>query len=778
VALSDVRVVEVAAGVASAYCASLFADLGADVIVATPLEESGSASEADFRSSGQLFGGALRLSLDRNKRWVQPRRVAEWADLIRWADLVIVGGRPEALFRLSGLDVLPEHLVVAAVSHFGQDGSRRRWSGSDLVDAAYGGGLQPNGEPGRAPLRAPAYVGDHEVGIGAAVAALTALIAARRDGTGQTVDVSAVDSWATIQTAVVMLEYIFQGRVTMRAGRRFGRRYPYEILACRDGDVRLICVVGREWRRALEMMGDPAWGRDPRYADRQQNQALYADELDALIGGWLSNLERSQVLERALQHAVPWAPVQTPEEVLDDRQLNHRGYVWRDNGHRTVGFPAILSRTPARFRRGALGAPDSALPPLEPRVPARRTPDNRPPLEGIRVIDFGWAWAGGSVGSVLADFGADVIKVESKRRLDPMRMDRPLREGESGVEQGGLHHNVNRNKRSIAVDISVQRGAEVVRALAARSDVLLVNLSPGTLEKHGLGYETLAADNPRLVFLSNTAVGRSGPLAAIRAYAPVITALAGVDALTGYADEQPLGLQQGLADPNAGLHGAFVILAAIIERETSGRGQFIDLSQLESMASLIRGHLLALQLGCPVGRPIGNRDPLMAPHGVYRARGEDRWVAIACPSDEAWQRLRGAMGDPEWARDRALDSLAGRLARQDLLDHEISSWCSALDRWDIAELLQRSEVPAAPLLDTADRFSDEHLWSRNVYANVEHPAVGSELIYGVPWKLSRTPGAVRTPAPLLGQHTREVLGQVLNMTDDAITELEEQGVLA
>jgi benzylsuccinate CoA-transferase BbsF subunit len=365
------------------------------------------------------------------------------------------------------------------------------------------------------------------------------------------------------------------------------------------------------------------------------------------------------------------------------------------------------------------------------------------------VLDFGWAWAGGVVGSVLADFGADVVKVESRARLDPMRMDRPLLHEENAIEQGSLHQSVNRNKRSIAIDITQPRGAELVRELALTSDVMVENLSPGALDRHGLGYAELAAGNPRLVYLSLGAVGRDGPLRGIRSYAPVITALAGLDALTGYPGERILGLQQGIADPNASLHGVLAVLAALAERDRSGKGQLVDVSQLESLVSLIGGHVVALQLGADVDRAIGDRDTAAAPHGVYPAAGDDAWVAIACTGDPEWSALREVIGDPEWARAPELASAAGRLARVDELDARIGEWTATRDRWDIAQRLQARGVPAAPLLDTADRFADDHLQARGIYASVDHPILGSEMIYGVPWRLSRTPGlsARRGAAP-------------------------------
>lgn len=776
--LAGFRVVEVAGSVAAGYAARLLADLGACVLLVNRPASTTSDPTRSFRQLTGPFAAGLHETLDCNKQWMTATRETEWETLRRWADVVLLDEPVDRMTAPADWQALTPHLVTVMFSHFGTTGSRAGWRGSDLVDEAYGGGCQANGEPARAPLRAPAYVGEHEVGVGGALAALLGVIAARRDGRGQNVEVSAVDSWATIQTAIGLLEFIFQGRLTTRAGKRFGARYPYETLPCADGDVRLICVVGREWKRALAMMGEPEWARNPRYADRQENQRTHADELDELVKAWLAGYTRSELTEMALEYAVPWAPVLKLAEITDQPQLRSRGFVWFDGEHHLPGFPAHFSRTPVTLRHAADDGPASTLPALEARAELPVGKSDQPPLTGLRVIDLSWAWAGGTVGSVLADFGADVIKIESMSHLDPMRMGNPLLGGDSGLEQSGLHHNVNRNKRSVAIDIKRPEGATLARKLAATSDLFLTNLSAGTLSARGLGYSVLSEDNPGLIYLSNTGVGQHGPLCEIRAYAPVITALSGVDSITGYPDEPALGLQHGIADPNAALHGVLAVLAALLERERSGLGQFIDLSQLESMVSLIGGHLVANQLDAGVDdAPVGNRDPLMAPHGIYPSAGDDRWIAIACTDDECWRLLRRTIGDPEWSRDSRFDSLPGRLAAQDELDRHLSECTGGLDRWMLAEQLQAAGVPAAPLLDTADRFSDEHLRARGAFVGVDHPVVGAEFVYGLPWKLSRTPGRVTTAAPLLGQHTREVLSELLALPSDEIDALVNEGVL-
>jgi crotonobetainyl-CoA:carnitine CoA-transferase CaiB-like acyl-CoA transferase len=764
--LSGLRVLLLGATVASRYCARLLADLGANVVRGVD-PASPSARPGGLAASQHLYLGL-------NVREVYLGDEASAAAIRSWPDVIIEDESAAGGERLGSQ-------VRVRVSDFGRSGPHMNWHGSDLVDAAYGGGCQQNGEPGRPPLRPPADVASYEIGLNAAVATMLAALVLLRDGHGQDVEVSGVDCWATVQTAIGTLEFIFQGRIAQRAGRRFaGRGYPYTILPCKDGEVRLIALVGREWARALDMMGNPEWGASSRFADRLVNQEVHADELDRLVGQWLEERTRAEILEQALKFHVPWAPVQTVSELLGDPHVAHNAFLVATQGVRVPG-PV------AKFGGRRFGVrSDTTTVPLE--LPTLLAGELRPsspqpggpaaaPLAGIRVVDFGWAWAGGVVGSVLADFGAEVIKVESHRRMEPMRFDRPILDGAGpSYELGGLHHNVNRNKKSIRVDITTPEGQEIVRELAAASDVLIENLSPEALSGKGLGHADLCELNPRLIYLSLSAVGRSGPYAGIRAYAPVLTALSGMDSMTGYRGEPALGLQQGLADPNAGLHGALAVLAALYARGASGQGSTVEVSQLEALIALMGGHLAAAQLGIDAV-PIGNEDLDMAPSGVYPAAGDDQWVAISCQSDEDWHHMREALGNPGWAADPELDAVDGRRARAAEIDDHLRAWAAGQDRWAVAEQLQAHGIAAAPLLDTGDRFADDHLQARDVYVTVEHPLTGTEFLCGLPWRLSATPGSVRTPAPLLGQHTAEVLSEVLGMDQEKIAALDAAGVL-
>jgi crotonobetainyl-CoA:carnitine CoA-transferase CaiB-like acyl-CoA transferase len=748
--LVGLDVIQLGHAVPVASCARVLADLGASV---TWVSEQA-------RPAGQGALAAAWEAFDSRGKAVAGSAPAQ-------ADVVVLDKErflaDEGQFRSRA----ESGQVVVVISPFGLTGPRANWLGDDLVSQAYGGGCIRNGFPDREPLRCPPGAGDRETGLGAALAALIAVFGVRHGHPGQVIDVSEVEAWTALQTGSSILEFLFLGRVEQRDGRRYlGRGYPHTILRCADGEARLICVQGREWARALEMMGRPAWGYLSRYHDRVRNQEEYADELDAIMEEWLAHVTGDELLTESLKYKIPWVPIRRLADVFREPQLQFRGYYRPERiGPWRVGYPVRFSRTPVLEPQAARNAPE----PLAASRQARKAHDQPRTdspglLSGLRVLDLGWAWAGGLVGGILADFGADVIKVESRRRLDPMRMDRPLIGLEADIEQGSLHHNINRGKRSIMIDFTVPEGAEVIRKLAEQADVVIENMSPAVLAKYGLAYADLAKRNPRLIYLSSSAVGATGPLSGLRAYAPVLTALSGVDSMVGYDDGTISGLQHSMADPNAGIHGGVAVLAALLERDGSGRGQWLDLSQLEALIDLVAAYALAAEDGHHEFACTGNSDPRALFSGVFASHGSDQWLAVACHSRTQVKSLATVVESPSGS--------------QDDLAEAVRAWAARQDKWEAAGVLQDAGVPAAPILDIGERFADEHLHQRGAFADVEHPVVGDEIICGVPWHMSATPGKVRHAAPLLGGQTDDVLSELLEMSSREIDVLRERGAIA
>ena len=398
------------------------------------------------------------------------------------------------------------------------------------------------------------------------------------------------------------------------------------------------------------------------------------------------------------------------------------------------------------------------------------------------MLDFGWVLAGAVPGMILGDMGADVIKVETRQRLDYMRLGRPITGDEPDPEQNPMFHNVNRGKRSITLNTTSPGAVELAQELAQHCDVVIENFSPGVMERLKLDYETLSRDNPRLVMASITSNGQSGPLRDLRAYAPSIGALSGLDSTMGYEPTdgeggRPLGLKHAYADLCGALHAVFAITSALHRRELTGLGQYIDVSMLRATVATMGAGLMEYELTGRAPGPRGNYDPVMAPYGNYPCQGEDEWVSIAVRTQEEWLALVEGMGNPKWASVPQFSSRYARLNHRRELDERVSEWTQEGTAWDITELLQSHGVAAFPVLGAEGRLFNPHFQERGLYSDIEHPSLGSEPIFNLMWQLSKTPPRIRRHAPLLGEHNREIFCGLLGMDEAEVSRLEEEQVI-
>ncbi len=404
------------------------------------------------------------------------------------------------------------------------------------------------------------------------------------------------------------------------------------------------------------------------------------------------------------------------------------------------------------------------------------------PLAGYRVLDFCWVWAGPAMTHLLADLGAEVIKVESRSRLDGTRLGRPIIGDGSGDEGQApelqpLNHGLNRNKLSITVNLTKDEGRELIRRIVPLCDVVTDNFSAGVMQRNGLGYVALRELRADVIALSLSGAGQDGPLSDILTLAPTVSTLAGLSYAIGYPGEAPLGrLMPPYGDTNGSLNGVFAILLALEHRERTGEGQFVDLSQWEAAICGLEQPMLDYQLNGRVAQSVGNLDPLIAPHGNYRCAGNDRWVAISVSGPDEWRAFCTVVAE-EWCRDERFADGYRRVVNRQALDELVEAWTSERTPEDVMYLLQSADVPAATVMTIEDQFLDDHFRERQMHVEVEHPLVGLEMVHGIPWRLSRTPGAIRTSGPLLGQHNEYVFGELLGLSADEIRQLVESEVL-
>jgi len=397
------------------------------------------------------------------------------------------------------------------------------------------------------------------------------------------------------------------------------------------------------------------------------------------------------------------------------------------------------------------------------------------PLEGYRVIDFGWAAAAPRATCLLADMGVEVIKVETRKRPDPVRFGPDNLERDP--EMDPLFHSINRNKLGILLDLTHSEGIELIKRLVRISDVVVENFSPGVMKRFALDYDELKKIKPDIIMISFPGVGSEGPLADVVTYGPSLAGLAGLDSLIGYEGERVLGMQQAYADINAALHGAFAIQIALYHRERYGEGQHIEVAQIESLISTMPEPVMEFSINQRNLSTLGNVNRMMSIHNNYPCKGEDKWVSIAILTKKEWEGFCRAIGNPPWTkRDEFVDGYKRSLNRKEL-DRLIGEWTIGRTPYEVMEILQKAGVAAAPCADTEDRYFDPHFQERKIIVDVEHPATGVDFVPNVVCNLSETPGAIRRPAPLLGEHNDYVFGELLGLPKDEIEKLIQEKVI-
>ena len=713
--LNGLRVLQVGPGLAAAVCGRAFADLGAEV-----------ACHGADRST------ALAAYLNDGK--------ADADDLARAAaepPLIVCEGGPAALAAAgtdpAALRGLNPDAAIVAIGPYGQTGPDADLPAGDLtLFCASGIARMLTGQVddlSEAPLRPvggqSAFIG----GLAAACAGAHGVLAGAR---GAVVDVSIQEALATL----AMTE-LTRASLTGRAWRRKrvadGNGATVCILPAKDGYAAISPREDHQWAAWLKVMGSPDWGADPRFAtkpDRIENW----DDLHALISEWSRRRGKRWIADAAQAAHVPSFPLRELAEQLDSEQLAHRGFfrpfAWEDGTLKAPGPAYGLTQDgPAAERKGPVG-------PM--------------PLAGLRVLDFSWVIAGPTTTRYLAAMGAEVIKVEAPGRGDPGRASE-------------LHTVLGQAKRGIVLNLKHAGAAAIARRLAASSDILIENFGTGVMERFGLGAEDLRRENPGLVYISASGLGRTGPEAQAVAYGTLLQCYAGFAGLNRHPGNPP---RVGMAwlDPMCGLKLAFAAAAAVWNRRRTGRGARIDFSMIEAMLWTLSEPILAAQRGDPLA-PRGNASDRHAPHGVFPAAGEDAWIGIAVASDAAWRALCGVV--PAFS-DMASLSTADRLVRAAELDEVLAGWTAGQSATVMAAQLAEAGVPASPVAASLDLVGSPHLAARGFW---EDTAAGR--LPGLPWQSSF--GKVAGPAPDLGADTDAVLRAVLGMPDDAIAALRADG---
>ncbi len=402
---------------------------------------------------------------------------------------------------------------------------------------------------------------------------------------------------------------------------------------------------------------------------------------------------------------------------------------------------------------------------------------NEGPLKGVRVTEFTTAWAGPYASCLLGFLGAEVIKVESRQRIDHARM-LAFSTGKrfTGPNSSSVFNTLNLNKASITLNLKKPKAVDLAKRLLEVSDCTMENMRPGVMERLGLGYDVVERIRPDIVYLSSSACGQTGPEREYIGYAPTFAAMAGLSYLTGYDDWPPSNFM-GSIDLKSAATSAFAILAALCHRQKTGEGQHIDLASQEAIAAMSGDVFMDYILNQRIPQRKGNRHEIMAPHNCYRCRGEDQWISIAVATDKEWEALCRAMGMPELAADERFSDGDLRWENQAALDVIITQWTGDKDNYAVMEALQQAGVAATPSLSGEGLFKDPHLRETGVYTQVDHPEIGTDWAISPPWRLSETPASIRRHAPLLGEHNAYVFCDLLGLSAEEVAALETEQVI-
>ena len=782
--LSGIRVLDLADGPLQTV-GRLFADLGADVVRVEPPEGSG-----DRRSGVRLGDTSVTFELRNvNKRSlvVHPDDAAEFLDALAAADIVLVSSE-NTLARESGLltrESLTEsfpNLVVLSLSDFGLDGPRREWQGTPAVHFALAGILARSGQPTISePLLPPEFLAYEAAAVQAFWVALLALTNRAQAGIGDFIDFSVSEGLVHILDPAMGVAGSARAGQAMRDLPR-GRPdvgYQYPIFKVKDGWVR-ICLLGvRQWQGMFTWLGEPEAFADPIY--NATNQRFKArGTLYPLIGDLLAGYTRAEATLAGQKLGVPIAEIASPAEALGNPAFHEAGafraLTLLDGTGLTVPsgwFEIDGERVGIRHEAPKLGDSELRAPAAEPLRDSFRPTGQALPFDGLRVLDLGVIVVGAELGRLFADYGADVIKIESTGFPDGSRQSALDVEMSESAAWG------HRNKRSLGLDLKSPEGKAIFRSLVAQSDVVLTNFKPGTLENLGFGFDELAAINPGIVLSESSAFGNTGPWATRLGYGPLVRASAGMTALWRYpeADDSFSDAITVFPDHVVARLNAAAVASLLLRRYRTGHGGRVSTAQVDAIFGAM-GDWLAVEGVRPGHLATGATLLEDAPRGVFPADGDDEWVVIDGNGDERFARLATAVGHPEWLSDPRFDNAEKRLAEATVLEAATAEWTRQRTPREAMQTLQQAGIPAGQMLRVQDLETDDSLIARNALGLLRQPQIAEPLTTLLREAPARNlPEPRLQPAPLLAEHSREIMHSVLGLSESAIDELLESGAL-
>jgi crotonobetainyl-CoA:carnitine CoA-transferase CaiB-like acyl-CoA transferase len=750
--IDDLRVLDFTTDIAGPYCTKLLADAGADVVKVEPPE----GDPLRRWRSGGLFE-----YLNASKRSV----TAASEELVAAADVVVTADPDDA--RRWHADF--PGLVCVSITAFGADGPWVGRPATEFTLQAACGSMGSRGLPELPPLAAGGGLGEWLTGTYAALATVAAVGIAPRPSGGRFVDVAMLDCMAV---SLVTYPSVFASFSDWPQLRGTGRVIEVpSVEPTQDGFVVFTTNSAQQFEDFVAMIGRPDWVADDRMA-RVVRRFARRDEFLAAVHDWTCRRTSEAALEEASLYRIPAGPVLHGGTVAGFEQFVARGVYRRSPSGRfrqprppyRIGGVQTREPTPVssagehngriEWSRRDRGAAATGL-----------------PLAGVRILDCTAWWAGPSATHVLASLGADVVKVESIKRPDLMRMSSARPPTEDGWwEWGAIFHAVNSSKRGVTLDLSRPEGVDLFERLVGTADVVVENYTPRVMDQFGLGWDRLRSLNSRLVMVRMPAFGLDGPWRDRTGFAQTMECISGMAWVTGWPDGPPV-LPRGACDPLAGMHAVIATLLALLARASDGEGRLVETTMVEAALSVTAEQIIEWDsTGTLLGRE--GMKGAGAPQGVYRCAGEDEWVAISVVTDDQWRnlcRVTGIVGNPAWAGH------VGRRSDADRIDERIGWWCAARSNEEVTDTLVGAGVPGAVVVAARDIARNPQLRHRRLFEVEDHPVTGRHEMPTMPFRFSDVDAWMSRPSPTLGQHNAEILSEVAS--DDELLHLRSEGII-
>jgi crotonobetainyl-CoA:carnitine CoA-transferase CaiB-like acyl-CoA transferase len=777
--LDDVRVVEISDRVAGSYCGKLLVDAGADVRKIEPPQGDPLRRFSASRSS--IPDGAdapLFCYLNAGKRsltWSGPD--GRLRDELAGADVVVVTATRA---RASELGIDPQRMladnpraIIVTISDFGWTGPYADRAASEFTLQAWSGLTGFRGDPAGPPIAIGGELGEYMGGVFGAFGALALRRRVERGGRGEHLDLSMLEAITLMQSGEWLHSQLLQVPPVSRTVE-----VP-SIEPAKDGYVGITMVTGQQWLDFAAMVDCPELTEIPQLSF-QIGRWQYRDLIRDRIRPWLAERTVEEVVELGQLFRLPIAALGNGATIRDTAYARERGvFVENPAGFHQPRTPWLMSRCRPAELRGApsLGEGNDSSP-WPKREYGSGPVDVGLPLDGVRVVDLTAFWAGPAATHLLAAFGADVVKVESIQRPDGIRYSGGMRKDvDDWWEYGWVFHAMNTNKRSVTLDLGSDEGRRLFTGLVADADVVIENFSARVMDHFGLTADALLAVNPRLVIARMPAFGLDGPWRDRVGFAPTMEQIAGLAWVTGLPDGPPVP-PRGACDPLAGVHAAFVVLAALNFAKRTGTGQLVELPMIETVLNATAIQPIEAEVfGVTLSRQ-GNRGHGWAVQNLYRCVGDDDWIAVAICTDDQWRALVDQMGRPSWAADHRFDTVAGRRAGADDIDRRLQNWFGGQDLQSAVESLACVGIPAAPVVSPSLVTENPQLGDRGFFELLDHPRTGAGRYPRPPFApLDGRRNWLMRPPPTLGEHNSEVLRDRCGLTDHDLARLASSGVI-